>query len=140
MIHIEFSNNPKEEDIKVLTNGISENALKKRGIHLNVNPFGFFHRNTDGSPLAGINGVIFYNSMYIDQLFVSPSIQHQGIGSLLMKKALQYAFESSCNQILVTTMDFEALEFYQKFGFALEFQRDGYPQHSKMIYLKKVLF
>ena len=34
-------------------------------------------------------------------------------------------------------MDWEALGFYQKLGYKVEFQRDGYEHHSTLFFLIK---
>lgn len=41
--------------------------------------------------------------------------------------------------ITLNTMDWEALLFYQKLGYSIEFPREGYEKHSKMFMLRKNL-
>jgi len=39
----------------------------------------------------------------------------------------------------VNTMDWEALSFYQKLGYNIEFTREGFEKDSKMFMLRKKL-
>ncbi len=139
MIDITFTNKPSKKDIEALTAGLAEYAKEKKDVILDVKPFGFFYKNPEEKVLAGCNGVIFYNSMFIDQLFVDPVLRHQGIGTLLVQKAESLAKTYLCSMITVNTMDWEALPFYQKLGFTIDFKRNGYANHSAMYFLKKNL-
>ncbi len=77
--------------------------------------------------------------MFIDQLFVSKPLRHQRIGTLLMQKAEQFAKDSACHMMAINTMDWEALNFYKKLGFKVDFERSGYAKDSKMSLLSKIL-
>ena len=41
--------------------------------------------------------------------------------------------------VTLNTMDWEALPFYQKLGYSIEFTREGYEKKSKMFMLRKAL-
>jgi ribosomal protein S18 acetylase RimI-like enzyme len=41
--------------------------------------------------------------------------------------------------VTLSTMDWEALPFYQKLGYSIEFTRTGYEKDSKMFMLRKNL-
>lgn len=49
------------------------------------------------------------------------------------------ARERKCTFATVNTMDWEALPFYQKLGYSIEFVREGYDKASKMYLLRKEL-
>lgn len=137
-LQIEFTKSPREKDVQALTNGIASYAKEMRGL-TPVEPFGFFSKDPHGVILAGCNGIIFYGSMFIDQLWVDKKLRHQGIGTQLMQKAEQFAKDSSCTMITVHTMDWEALDFYKRFGFKIDLERAGYANNSKMFFLRKML-
>lgn len=44
-----------------------------------------------------------------------------------------------CTFATVHTMDWEALPFYLKLGYSVEFTRTGYQHYSKMFLLRKAL-
>lgn len=54
-----------------------------------------------------------------------------------MKEAEKLAYDNHCNFIAVNTMDFEALDFYKKLGFVIEFERHGFDKNSTMYFLRK---
>lgn len=137
-MHLEFTDNPSQEEIETLTHGIAEHAKELRDLTL-IKPFGFFYKNTNNTILAGCNGILFYGSMFIDQLWVDKKLRNQGLGTLLMQKAEQFAKDTDCSMITVNTMDWEALDFYKKLGFKLDFERSGYAKGSKMYFLRKTL-
>lgn len=139
MYELEFTKSPSSKEIEAITAGISEYAQEKKDMALHVESFGFFHKDSHGVILAGCHGKIFYKSMFISQLWVSKSLRHQGIGTLLMQKAEALAKDSSCQMITINTMDWEAESFYKKLGFHVDFERSGYEKNSKLIFLSKLL-
>lgn len=135
-LKLEFTSNPKNEDIDILTRGITEYAKEQRGLGP-PEPFAYFLRNSSHEIIAGCNGVIFYECMYIDQLWVHASYRNQKLGTLLIKQAEQYAKEQNCALITLNTMDWEALGFYEKLGYKLDFVRSGLKNNSKLYHLRK---
>ncbi len=139
MVELEFTKKPTSEEIEALTAGLSEYAQEKKGITLQAQSFGFFHRDFQGAILAGCNGVICYKTMFIDQLWVSKNLRGHGIGTQLMQKAETLAKDLDCQIIAINTMDWEAESFYKNLGFKIDFERPGYEKNSKMIFLSKAL-
>ena len=80
-----------------------------------------------------------YGCLHIDQLWVSPTLRSQGYGRQLMTKALEFGVAKQCSFATVNTMDWEALEFYQKLGFEIEFKRTGFDHQSIFYFLRKSL-
>jgi ribosomal protein S18 acetylase RimI-like enzyme len=56
-----------------------------------------------------------------------------------MQKAETLAKQSGCRFIAVNTFDWEALEFYKKLGFYVEFERKGFDKNSTFCFLRKDL-
>jgi len=135
---IQATSKPNPDDVQWLCDGIMGNAQYIKG-HNPVEFFGFFLRDDQGSLHGGLNGDILYGGMYISQLFIEDSLRSQGYGSQLMQKAEALAKEKNCNFVSVNTMDFEALEFYKKHGFYIEFSRNGYDKNSVFYFLRKNL-
>lgn len=133
-----FTEDPSEEEIAILSKGIADDVWEIRNTEY-FKPFAIFHKNEDGIILAGCNGMLLFGSLYVDQLWVDKQLRHQGIGSSLMKKIEAYARQTSCVMITLNTMDWQALPFYQKLGFKIDFERSGYQSDSKMFFLSKYL-
>lgn len=130
--------NPKQEDIQILGDGIIQYA-KEQTEHQPMEFFAVFLRDHHQSILGGCSGTILYGCLYIDTLWVSPKLRSQGYGRQLMQKALEFGLAKHCSFATVNTMDWEALAFYQKLGFSIEFQRQGFAHGSVFYFLRKSL-
>jgi GNAT superfamily N-acetyltransferase len=118
--------------------GFRDHAMEHIGFDGGVGPFCFVA--LEGENLAGvIRGKFFYKSLQIVWLFVFEKYRHQKVGTLLMERVIRAAEESGCSMITVDTLDFQAMDFYKKFGFDLEFSRQGYAYNRTLHYLRKNL-
>ena len=136
--HFEYQEEPIQEDEQVLNDGISaESALKKNMEP--IKPFRVFIKNANGIVLGGASGTIFYGSLYVDMLWLKSELRGQGLGKKLMMEAEKIGRERQCTFVTLNTMDWEALSFYQKLGYEIEFVRGGYVNESTMYMLRKNL-
>lgn len=126
------------KDEAVLMNGIIEEAFLVKQMS-KISPFSFFIKNTEGKILAGITGVSLYGCLYVDLLWVSSDYRHQGFGLRLVQAAEELGRQRTCTFACLSTMDWEALPFYQKLGYEIEITRLGYEKDSKMHLLRKKL-
>lgn len=134
--HLEHYNTiPYEE---VLFKGISEEAFKAKGLPP-IRPFSIFIKDQKQSILGGVSGVTFYGSLYIDSLWIHSSLRGQGLGTKLVREAEKIGKERGAHFATLNTMDWEALPFYEKLGYSIEFVREGYDQNSKLYMLRKSL-
>ena len=72
-------------------------------------------------------------------LWLKDELRKQGLGKKLMMEAEKIGYERRCTFSTVDTMDWEALSFYQKLGYSIEFVRKGFERESKMYMLRKEL-
>lgn len=135
---IEFTANPDQEDTSSLSKGVSVYAIQHG--HTPIEPFGFFVRDKNNQVLAGCNGNIGYGWVYIDQLWVDESLRSQGYGTSLMQAAEKLAKEKNCMAAAVCTMDWEALDFYKKLGYHIEFERHVPLKTPVCYFLRKDFF
>ncbi len=82
---------------------------------------------------------LFWGALHVRKIYVDDAYRHQGLGTKLMKLALTYGLEKKCPFAFVETMSFQALSFYQKNGFQLDFTRSGYSHGTSFHYLQKKL-
>lgn len=125
---------PKDE--KLLFDALNEDAKEKKGMDP-IRSFSIFIKDPKQNAIAGLCGVTIYGCLYTDMLWVDPSYRNQDLGTKLMKEAEKIALSRGCTFATVHTMDWEALGFYQKLGYEIEFVRDGYLNDSKMFMLRK---
>lgn len=135
---ISYEANPKSEDIQLLNDGIFEQAKQKKEMRP-LEFFAFFIREKSGKIIGGCAGDNMYGGLFVGQLWVTTSLRCKGYGTKLMNKAEILANESRCNFMAVNTFDWEALNFYKKLGFYIEFERKGFDKNSIFYYLRKDL-
>lgn len=97
-----------------------------------------FFLEDEGKAVGGLAGFIYYGCLYIDSLYIDERYRNQGYGSRLVEQAEEFARQKNALFISVNTMDWEALPFYVKLGYQIEYVRGGYENDSKMFFLKKI--
>lgn len=106
----------------------------------NCEPFGFQINANDGTLVAGCNGFVLFGTIYTDQLWVHPNYRKQGLATQLMNQVHTYGLQKECVMATVNTMSFQnALNFYLKLGYQIEFERQGHTNNSTCYFLKKEL-
>ncbi len=136
--HISYEANPTHEDLQVLGDGIMRYANEMRGQEP-LRFFAFFLRGEDEKIVGGCNGNNLYGCLYIDQLWIKDNLRGKGYGTTLMNEVEKLAKEDHCRFMVVNTMDWEALGFYKKLGFYVEFERKGFEKNSIFYFLRKDL-
>lgn len=120
-----------------LFQGINEQAVHRKGMEP-IRTFGIT-LSDDKKILGGANGVSYYGCLYVDMLWIDDSLRNQGYGTKLMQEAEKIGIERGCTFATVNTMDWEALYFYKKLGYEIEFTRSGYKKDSQLFMLRKSL-
>lgn len=138
LYHLEHHDTIPKEYEEVLYRGISEEALHAKGLPP-IRPFSIFIKDQKGNILGGASGTLFYGSLYVDSLWIDKTLRHQRWGTKLIHEAEKIGRERGATFVTLNTMDWEALPFYQKLGYAIEFTREGYDKNSKLFMLRKVL-
>ena len=124
--------------MQVLGNGIMEYAKQRKG-HGPIEFFAFFIRDESNKIHGGCNGDNLYGCLYIGQLWVEEALRGIGHGRQLMLAAEKFGKEQGCTFAAVNTMDWEALDFYKKLGYEIEFERRGFLKDSIFYFLRKEL-
>lgn len=132
-------NKLRDEVKKRIFDGFGSQAIESTGINgLSEDPISF--EIFDRTEFVGAIIVQpFWEQLHIKYLFVEKNYRRQGIARQLMNHALEFGIRRGCHFAFVETMSFQAPEFYQKMGFAIEFSRPGYAKNTTFHYLKKSL-
>ncbi|MDM5188329.1 GNAT family N-acetyltransferase [Bacillus sp. DX4.1] len=94
-------------------------------------------KNEDEEIVAGLTGVIFWQCLHVDILWIDENIRHHGYGSKLLQEAEKIAKEKKCRLIKLDTFSFQAPEFYKKHGFTVYGIVEDFPQGHTQYYLEK---
>ncbi len=133
LIYQEFA--PPEEE-EILLEGIFQEAFKARGMQP-IRSFSFMMKDESEAVQGGVTGTTYYGYMYVELLWVDPKYRKQQWGCKLMEAAEKLAKERNCAYICVTTMDWEAMPFYKKLGYQIDYTHDGFENNSLMYILRK---
>jgi ribosomal protein S18 acetylase RimI-like enzyme len=136
LYHLEHHSSIPEEYERVLYHGISEEAFYAKGLPP-IRPFSIYIKDQNQNVLGGVSGTLFYGSLYVDTLWIDKALRHQKWATKLMHEAEKVGREHGAVFATLNTMDWEALPFYEKLGYSVEFIREGYAKDSKNVYAKK---
>jgi len=114
-----------------------EKYANKNGIECKYKPFTYIAEENNKT-IGIITGKSYYDEVSIDDLIVSEEYRHNNIGSQLVNTVISDFKNKGYRSVTLTTYEFQALEFYKKLGFQLEFSRENVenPKLTKY-FLKK---
>ena len=119
--------------------GLNHHAFQKKGLGDTNGSFSLVIIDHDDTLLAGLQAYHYYGCCHIDLLYVKENIRGKGYGSRLLHKAEEIASERHCLFMSLNTMDFEARPFYEKYGYAVDFVREGFEKGAVMYGMRKTI-
>lgn len=121
MIEVEYKENLDEGIYEIIDEEFNKFATKN-GIVCNYKSFAFVAK--EKSKIIGIiTGNSYYKEVHISDLIVLEQYRNKHIGSELMETVENYYKNKGYENINLATYGFQALEFYKKCGFKVEFIR-----------------
>lgn len=136
---IEIKHQTLSNDLKKkIYEGFSRHAIATTGQDEKFDAVAFV-ANEKGIFSGAIVAELFWGALHIKYVYVEDKYRGHGVATQLMESALNYGRDHKCPFAFVETMSFQALRFYQKMGFTLEFTRSGYKHETSFHYLRKDL-
>ena len=132
-IRIVIDEAPSREDRKTLERGIDD--FNERTVPGRDRRFAILLRDAEGALAGGLDGVIGWEWLFVDNLWVSDALQRQGHGRDLLARGERYALEHGCHSVWLET--FQALGFYEKQGYTVFGTLPDYPAGQTRYFLKK---
>jgi len=126
-----------DEELKnEIHQGFKLHALAEIGHEWRLDTVAFVAK--DEGNLAGACVMhVFWGAVHIKYLYVAEKYRKKHLGTNLITHAIQYGLDHNCSFALVETMSYQALGFYQKLGFNLEFTQSGFSYGTSLHYLRK---
>ncbi len=137
-IEIEIEINPNADDVEFLYARITESNLSATGLEP-AKQISAWVKNNTGEIEAGIYGWSWGGTAEVDLLWVTESRRGNGVGSALLTAFELEANERECSQIVLSTFDFQAPEFYQRRGYIALGHVDNYPAGGWHTTMRKFL-
>jgi len=129
---------PSPEDIRTLDAGLlAYNLDYVPDPH--YRKLSIFIRDEGGVVLGGLAGNTYWGWLYVSQLWLDEEIRSRGLGRRLLALAEEEAIRRGCRHAHLDTLDFQALQFYQKQGYVVFGVLDDLPPGHKRYFLKKAL-
>lgn len=122
----------------IVFDGFNTHAIESVGHDGDMTEFALVAQHK-GAFVAALTGRIFWGSVHIKHLFVTADYRDKGIGKHLMEAAFEIGRGKKCRFATVETMSFQALDFYLKLGFKIDFSREGYDVGCTFHYLSRPL-
>jgi ribosomal protein S18 acetylase RimI-like enzyme len=94
-------------------------------------------KNEQGEVIAGAVARTFGDWLLIKTLWVSEILRGQNIGSQLLAQIEQAGQARGCKKCLLDTLNFQAMPFYQKHGYNVEWVQQGYPKTGCKYFMSK---
>jgi ribosomal protein S18 acetylase RimI-like enzyme len=129
---------PKPEDVRLLDDWLYEFNVEATGIS-DGKFLALFLRESDGVTIGGIFGWTWGETCYVRNLYVPAHLRNQGHGSRLMRAVEVEAKGRGCGQIVLTTHDFQAPDFYRRLGFEIAGRVSDYPRGHQYLTMVKYL-
>jgi ribosomal protein S18 acetylase RimI-like enzyme len=89
--------------------------------------------------IAGLVGVTYWGWLHIEDLWVDESLRQKGIGQQLLHAAEAAALWRGCRYSHLETHTFQALGFYEKYGYQVFGELPDLPDGYTKFFLKKDL-
>lgn len=135
---IELLEEPQQSLLDFLDNKINEFNIDNWEVK-SQKPLAIQVTNDNGETIAGAAGRSFGDWFLLDNLWVSDSLRGQNMGSQLLKNIETAAIQRGCTQVLLDTLNFQAMPFYKKHGYTIEWTQEGYPRTGCKYFMVKKL-
>jgi GNAT superfamily N-acetyltransferase len=96
-------------------------------------------RGPDGQLVGGLLAARVWSWLIIDALWVAEAWRGRGLGSRLLLQAEQVAALQGCTSVMLGTFDFQARGFYERHGYRVYGQLDGFPAGHTHFHMAKAL-
>jgi GNAT superfamily N-acetyltransferase len=129
---------PSEADWLAVEQGLDAYNVTQTG-RIDERRVGIFVRDQAGQVIGGLTGWTWWDWLAIDNLWLSEALRGQRLGSQLVRQAEAEALARGCKRALLTTMSFQAPEFYRKLGYTEFAVMEGFAGLHRRHYFWKLL-
>lgn len=105
---------------------------------VDITPLFLTLRNEQNHILGGLVARTWWQGLEVQYLWVGEDARGQGKGRELMLKAEEVARDRGCRMAYVDTFNFQAKGFYEKLGYSVYGNMEGYLGKHTRFYLQKI--
>ncbi|MDA0967991.1 MAG: N-acetyltransferase [Proteobacteria bacterium] len=122
---------------KTIYDGFKQHAIASTGASEIEKPIAFYFQDSQGQVISAIVAQTFWGNLHIKYVWTHEEHRSKGYASKLMNEIFNFAKEKRHAFAFIETMNFQAPEFYKKFGFQIELIREGYSRGTSFYYMRK---
>jgi GNAT superfamily N-acetyltransferase len=93
----------------------------------------------DGEIVGGAIGATFWDWFHLDLMWIKEELRGKGFGSLILKQAEAEARGRGAKHVFLDTFDFQAPEFYKRYGYEVFGELPDFPAGHTRYFMKKEL-
>ncbi|MFK7805718.1 MAG: GNAT family N-acetyltransferase [Anaerolineae bacterium] len=141
-MEFELTTSPTAEDSKTISQGLID---FNHAMVTDLEPqdaaieFSIFARDKDQTIIGGLRATCFWNTLHLELVWVSDQARGNGLGTMMVEKAEQFALQNGFEQALLESTDWQAKSFYEKLGYELIATIPNYPKGHACHFLTKKL-
>jgi ribosomal protein S18 acetylase RimI-like enzyme len=117
---------PPEDKLLAVDTGLEQHNYAVAPL-TEVRQLAAFATDEAGKVVGGAVGRTWGQCCELLQLWVAPELRSSGVGSRLLREFETHARTRGCIIFYLTTLSYQAPEFYRKHGYAVLAQIAGYP-------------
>ena len=120
------TDNPADGDLQLVDAGLEQHNFAAAPLS-EVARLAAFATEPSGRIVAGAVGRTWGKCSELLQLWVAPEFRAHRVGSRLLRDFEEHARTRGCTVFYLTTLSFQAPDFYRKHGYGVLAQITGYP-------------
>lgn len=135
---ISFEENSDRADRQFIADNL-DGFNRSRVGYDDYQPLNYFLRDEDNAIVGGLLASTLWHWLHIDILWLEEKYRNQGFGRQLLSAGEQKAIERGCRFAFLDTWEFQAKDFYLKFGYEVFGELKDFPNGHTRYFLKKNL-
>jgi GNAT superfamily N-acetyltransferase len=130
--------NPTIEDAQFIEQGLYAYNRQFAGAD-DYQRLTLFLRTADNKLVGGLLGATYWRWLYISILWLDEEARGKGYGTQLLLAAEQEAIRRGCRRVHLDTLEFQALPFYERYGYSVFGVLNDHPAGYNRYFLTKNL-
>jgi ribosomal protein S18 acetylase RimI-like enzyme len=135
---LSVEDDPSSDDLAAVSRGLEAYNVVQTGLD-DARRLAIFLRDEAGQIVGGLCGWTWWGCCAIDELWIAEHARGREYGTRMIGLAEQEARARGCHQITLTTMSFQAPDFYRKLGYEEYAILDGFVGGHVRHYFRKSL-
>ncbi|MBX3607773.1 MAG: GNAT family N-acetyltransferase [Piscinibacter sp.] len=136
-IDISSTDSPPDDQLLAVDEGLERHNQAVAPLS-DVRPLAAFANGPSGELVGGAVGRTWGSCCELLQLWVAPELRARGVGSRLLDAFEAHARARACSVFYLTTLSYQAPEFYRRHGYAVLAQISGYPDGIVKYLMQKI--